>query len=337
MRSPWSVFLLSLLVGLSVVYAQERNRTDAQRDDLAGPVKSAASRVTYSGVKWQQPDGPTLVLPIWCRDCEYDSDGTKTKSGQVVDGSFRGEIVRLIRDANGNVTDRLAIDASTGQTARHEVIGPFGKTEQTIYLGGEVRWRHIFSYDPYGHMTEWLSLDSAGRQESRSVTNTDKEGNVLERSVWGKDDELDWLQTYDPETPVEHFTTYDQSGKVKLTWTVAYGKVASFWELGDSSSQFGDHFSEDVGDGNVDNYACHNNGECEPSRIHYEYLDAKKRNPQSAEWQDSEGNLRFAAYYNYAIDSFRNWTYREVWVWTPELRNRTLYETDFRNITYWTK
>jgi len=75
---------------------------------------------------------------------------------------------------------------------------------------------------------------------------------------------------------------------------------------GDSSSQFGDNFSEDVGDGNVDNYACHNNGECELPCVHSKYLDPKKRNPQSA-------------------------------VWTPELSNRALYETDFRNITSWTQ
>jgi hypothetical protein len=63
----------------------------------------------------------------------------------------------------------------------------------------------------------------------------------------------------------------------------------------------------------------------------------QKRNPISAEWRDSEGNLLFAAYYNYEMDSFRNWTYRQVWVWTPDLGDRALYETDFRGIAYWQK
>ncbi len=69
--------------------------------------------------------------------------------------------------------------------------------------------------------------------------------------------------------------------------------------------------------------------------VHYEYLDGDKHTPRSAEWRDSEGNLKVAAYFNYEVDSFHNWTYRQVWVWDPDLSERTLSEIDFRAITYW--
>jgi hypothetical protein len=132
---------------------------------------------------------------------------------------------------------------------------------------------------------------------------------------------LSWRQVFDPETQVEHFTTYDRSGSVKLTWIVAGGQLVSFWEPPDSPPQFGEGFAADTRNGTMKNYECHSHGDCDVSSVHYEYLDAEKRNPRSAEWRDSEGNLRFAAYFDYEIDSFRNWTYRKVWVWTRDLVN----------------
>jgi hypothetical protein len=339
MRSLRCVFALPLfLIAFATsALAQQQNLTDAQRDDLAGPVKSVSSSVMYPGVSWQQPGGPTLVAPISCRDCEYDPDGIKTKSGQVVDGNFLGEIIQLVRDANGHVTDRFVENASTDELVRHEVVGPFGKAEQTIYQAGELYWRQTYSYDKYGHVTDWLTFDSTGKQISRTLTSTDKDGTVKETSVWGKDGELDWMQTFDPQTQVEQFTTFDRFGATNLTWTVASGKLISFWERPHSPSQFGDNFTEDAGNDTFENYNCHNDGRCDLSRVHYVYLDPKRHDPQSAEWRDSQGNLCFAAYYDYKIDSFRNWTYRRVWVWTPALGERTLYETDSRAISYWKK
>lgn len=337
MRSLRCSLALSFLVVACVASAQVESKTDAQMDGLAGPVKSVSSAITRSGVKWQQPGGPTLVAPIWCKDCEYDPDGTKTKSGELVEGKFFGEGIRLIRDANGQVTDRFSYNASTGELQRHEVMGPFGRTEQKVYIGGKLHSRSTFSYDQYGHLSEWLSFDAAGRSEGRTFTVTDKEGIVTRRSVYGKNGELSDEQTFDPETEVDHFTTFDEFGKVKLTWTVAHGKLTSFWEPHDSPSQFGDNFTEPKGDGSFEIHSCHNDLSCDLSRVHYEYLDGDKHTPRSAEWRDSEGNLKLAAYFDYEMDLFRNWTYRQVWVWDPSLGERSLYETDFRAITYWPK
>lgn len=339
MRSLRSVLALSFFIAsVTCALAQHQTVTDAESADLAGPVKSVSVAQTETDVQWHQPGGPTLVLPVWCMECEFDPDGNQTKSGQIINGSFQGQIIRIVHDANGLATDRFVEDASTGEAVRHEVVGPFGKTEQALYEGGKVHWRQTFSYDQYGNMIDWLTFDSTGKQEARVRTNKEPDGTLKQKSVWGKDGQLSYQQTFDPETEVEHFTTFDHFGRVGLTWTVVAGRLASFWEAGeapDSPSQFGDNFTEDAGNDTSENYACHKDGRCDISRVHYEYFDQKRRNPLSAEWRDSEGNLRYAAYYEYEMDPFRNWTYRKVWVWSPALGERKLYETDSRTIVYW--
>ena len=335
MRSPRRSLTFPCLLVFSVLSAPAQSKTDAELDGLAGPVKSVSSAITQSGVKWQQPGGPAMVAPIWCKDCEYDADGAKMKSGQLVEGKFFGESIRLVRDADGHVTDRFSYSSSTGELQRHDVLGPFGKREQKTYIEGKLRYRSTFTYDQYGHLSEWLTFDAAGKSEGRAFTVTDKEGTLLRRSVYGKKGGLSYEQTFDPETEVEHFTTFDEFGKIKLTWTVIHGKLTSFWEPRDSASQFGDSFTEPAGEGNVDNYSCHSDLTCDISHVHYEYLHGDKHTPQSAEWRDSEGNLKLGAYFEYEVDALGNWIYRRVWVWNPDLGERTLYETDFRVITYW--
>jgi len=80
--------------------------------------------------------------------------------------------------------------------------------------------RQTFSYDQYGHLQDMISFDGAGNYEARMFTRSDKTGGIMERSVWGKNGELDWQQTYDPEIQVERLTSFDHLGKVILTWTV---------------------------------------------------------------------------------------------------------------------
>jgi len=334
MRSLRCSFTLSAVV-VALVASVGQSQTDAQMDGLAGPVKSVSSAITQSGVKWQQPGGPFLVAPIWCKDCEYDQDGSKTKSGQLVEGKFFGEVIRLVRDASGRLTDRFSYSASTDELRRHEVMGPFGRIEQKVYIERRLRSRSTFSYDRYGHLSGWLTFDASGKSEGGALTARDKEGTVTRRSIFGNNGELTYDQTFDPEAEVEQFTTFDELGKVKLTFTVVRGKLTSFWEPHDSPSQFGDNFTEPAGEGNFDNYACHSDLRCDVSHVHYQYLDGDRNTLRSAEWRDSEGKLKLAAYFEYEVDGFRNWTYRRVWVWNPDLGQRTLYETDFRAITYW--
>jgi len=329
-------FLLALVTFfvIPVSNAQVLHRTEAELDGLAGPVRSVSTTVARSSVRWRQPGGPELLVPVLCADCSYDPEGYKTKAGQIVDGAFAGEITRLVRDGNGQVIDRFVLFAANGQLTRHDIMGAFGPTDRTTYANGKPDWHQTYSYDQLGNMTEELSFDSSGKSQGRSQMSSEPDATLKERSVWGADGQLSYQQTFDPETHVEHFTTFDH-GKVKLTWTVVAGKLVSFWELPGPGRQFGDGFIEPADNDDKDNYECHADGKCDVSRVHYEYLDQKNRNPQSAEWRDAEGKLEYAVYYDYEIDSFRNWTSRRVWVWSRELGARKLYETDAREITYW--
>lgn len=106
---PLHLSLFLLLVLCALRFTQAQNKTDAQLDGLSGPVKSVSSTVIQTpNLKWQQAGGPTLVAPNWCRNCEYDPDGSKTQSGQMVDGKFFGETLRLVRNRDGQVTERYS-------------------------------------------------------------------------------------------------------------------------------------------------------------------------------------------------------------------------------------
>ncbi len=350
------VLSLALLLAASFVPAQnpprqgqpnqdrptpQPRRTDAENDGFLGAVMSVSTTIERSGLRWEQPSGPSLLFPVQCQDCSYDPDGTKTVNGQVADGKFFGQIVALQRDGSGRVTGSVVTNASTGEVQRQEVAGPFGKTEEYDYLDGKLNWLQTFLYDQYGHMIDALTVDSQGNQISHLQQRTTQDGELTDISVWGKNDELDWQQTADPETGMEHFTTYDESGAVKLTWTFKEGKVLSFWEQQEpdrnpQQQQFGEGFVEDSGQGNRDNFRCHPDGRCERSRVHYDYLDpAKKRNPTRVEWRDEAGKLLYAAYYEYEVDSAGNWTHRRIYVSPTEQGERALYEEDWRTIAYW--
>jgi hypothetical protein len=241
-----SLSLSLLFAGFSFcALAQEQNLTDAERTDLAGPVKSVSVRTaTATGVIWSQPDGPTLVFPIWCHECEFDPNGNRTKLGQIIDGGFQGETVHLFFDGAGHITERIAEDATTGETVRREITGPFGNTEESSYRDGSLQSRVLFTYDQYGHRIDWLTLDGGGNQQGRTVVHTDKDGNDTEQWGYGKEGELllHFRQTFDPKTKIEHFTSLDQSGSMKLTWTVTGGMLSSFWQLPGSPAEYGDGF-----------------------------------------------------------------------------------------------
>ena len=345
--------VLSLTVFLAATFAPaqsppkqdkptpEAPKTSVELDGLLGSVKTVSTTIKRSGLQWSQPSGPSLLFYVQCQDCSYDPDGVKTVNGQVADGKFYGQIIALQRDSSGRVTASVVMNAATGDVDRQEVIGPFGKTEEYDYLNGKLNWLQTYTYDQYGHMNDALTVDSLGNQISHQQTRRLPDGDVLDIAVWGKNDELDWQQSADPETGLERFTTYDESGNVKLAWTFKNGEVLSFFERqgpnqNPQQQQFGEGWVEDAGNGNRDNYRCSSDGRCERSRVHYDYLDpAKKRNPTSAEWRDQGGNLLYGAYYEYEVDSAGNWTHRRISVFPSDGGDRALYEEDWRTIAYW--
>jgi hypothetical protein len=276
-----------------------------------------------------------MVIPIFCRDCNYDRDGTRTLSGDVMDGKFFGSITALTRDGNGSVTERLVTGTPDTVLSQKQIMGPFGKTEETDYQDGKVFARQFLQYDQYGHLSDWLTLDANGKQTGHTVMKTSKDGVQLEKTTWVEDGRLSYRDTYDPSKDEENFTRYDESGNAVLTYRFAHNQVVSFWEASDKTPQFGQRFTNDMGNNTRESYECHPTGQCVRSSVHYEYAGPGKLNPTSAEWRDAAGSLKLGAYSEYEFDQFHNWTKRTVSVWSPELGEHTPYEVDTRTITYW--
>jgi hypothetical protein len=78
-------------------------------------------------------------------------------------------------------------------------------------------------------------------------------------------------------------------GKPKLMWTAVDGKPTSFSDRSEDPSPFGSGLTEKTGENDVDNYVFRKDGNFERCRIHFEYLDADKRNMRSGEWRDAQG------------------------------------------------
>ena len=146
---------------------------------------------------------------------------------------------------------------------------------------------------------------------------------------------LKWQQLFDPEKHIQSFTTFDDAGIVKLAWTRKDDKTTSFWESSDERNQFGDCLGEGEDKNGIRETHCLANGNREYAVIREQFMAPKSHDLKSAEWRDGDGKLLYAAYYDYEFDSHRNWTRRSIWVISPELPERTLYEEDTRIIVYW--
>ena len=326
-----------LMLPAFVATAQTAHKTQAQLDQLNGPVHSVSTQAVMSGIKWKEPSGPGLVTLVSCRDCEYDSEGNRIRSGQKLsDGTFYGENIEILRDDQGRVIQRNHISATSGEIFEREKDGPFGPVEE-LFSAGPIA-RNTKTYDRFGNVLEWLSFDASGQQVSRSITRTNSDGQWTEHASWGKNSQLQYRETYDPETDFQHFESLDDSGAVRVTFTISHNKVLSFWKASDETNQFGDSFTTNLGNGNFDMFSCQRVGTCDVTYVHYTYADSSSHQfPTTAEWRNDSGKLQYASWCEYEFDDQHNWTKRTVWILSPETPERTLYETDTRTMTYWTK
>jgi hypothetical protein len=321
---------------VTVAMAQNQRQTEAQSDGFHGQVKAVVTYVDTYGDEWQQPEGPALVYPVGFRDLEYDIDGNRIKLGEILpDGRFFGETVELVRSTDGQIVQRIATDADSGKVSRHDWLGPFGATKTDSFFEGKLLNRQLFTYDPLGHLSHRMILDGDGKHmEELAIKNAD-DGSMIEKGSWGNDGGSTWYEYFNAQTDSLSFGTFDDSGHIQLNLSSKHGKVVSFWSASDEPDQFGRTFTDQKDHGNFDRYSCRKGGACDVAHVHYEYADAARENPTSVEWRGSNGELLYAAYYEYEVDSRHNWVHRKVWVRSPNLPNRTPYETDSRSITYW--
>ena len=81
MRYLRRTLILSLLIGSATFLpAQEPNPTGAQRMDLAGRIKAVSTTASRTDVPWQQPAGPSLIVPTSVGN--VNSTPRETRPGQ---------------------------------------------------------------------------------------------------------------------------------------------------------------------------------------------------------------------------------------------------------------
>jgi hypothetical protein len=336
MRSSLSGVALAILFLTVPLSASEQKYTDARSDGLLGPIRSVSTREERAQIEWHQPDGPTVALPASCQECEYDLEGNRIKAGQIVDGEFRGDVVRFLRDNAGKVIEKIAANYK-GEMYRREVIGPYGITEQDLFENGKQISQSVWFYDANGHVSEYRNYDRDGVIAGSSFSTTDASGNFKEQWDSGPNGSfsLHFVETNDPKIDTFTFTNFNENGSTKVTFTTVGTKVISYWQEPSERQVFGSTFFMDPVGKTQESCSCHSDGSCDHV-ISY-FPDEARHHVSRTEWRDAAGVLKLSADYEYELDQFRNWTRRTVWVWSPELGNRKLYETDYRTLTYWIK
>lgn len=331
--------LLFLLFVVPLVYGQDAHKsalkTDAQQDGLSGPVRSVRmlSDWNYNARVF------TLVPVILCRVCDYDRQGDRTRFGLFTGDSgnrkFAGSDIAIIPDSAGQVAERIVTESGTGKLVSHDWFGPFGQTKSLLFTDGKPSGSKDLTYDSEGHMTELVGRDTDGKIVDQMTTTFNNQGQWIYRADFGRDGVLRWWETYDPASGTQHYQQFDESNAVATEWIVAHNQMLSYWSTTEIPG-INEGMRTEYSPGNdVYQFRCQKDGECQTFRIHYEYLNGDYNLPTAVERRDASGTLSDAAYVEYQVDEHRNWTTRRVWVVSPELPGRTLYEVDARAITYW--
>lgn len=336
MRTTAYFASLAILLGILPAIANEPKHTDAQIDGLAGPVRSVSAREERAKLEWHQPDGISVTWPISCRECEYDSEGNRIKNGQMVDGTFKGELIKLVRDSNGTVIEKILQNAD-GENYRRDLFGPFGITEQHSYEKGLEISSIYWFYDGNGRESRTKSFDRDGVLVSSSFVVFDASGNHKEQWDYGPNNSfsLYFIEDNNPKTDTFTFTNFQENGGVAVAFTTVGTKVLSYRQEISEKQPFGSTFFIDPVGKTEDAYGCNPDGSCD--HVVSYFTDETRRHIRRVEWHDPAGDLKLSADYEYELDQMGNWTKRMVWVWNAELGERKLYETDYQALSYWGK
>jgi hypothetical protein len=331
---PVSAALAILILAASLDGSQQK-RSDARDDGLLGPVRSISTRQETQQVDWGQKDAKIDVLVITCWDCEFDSEGNRITNGQTVNGEFRGLVVRISRDESGKVTERVEENYDS-ETVSRVLLGPHGITERVDYQNGKPHWRSTWSYDANGHQSEFRHYDENGELFESSAETSDASGNNKDQWDYGRNGSfsLHFMDTYDPKTDLWRFTNFNEDGSAKVTIVTQNSKLLSYWQQQTAEEKvFGSGFFLDRVGKEKQSFSCHPDGSCD--RMTSYFPDETSPHVSRVEWRDSAGVLRLSFDYEYQLDRFGNWTKRTVKVWSPELGEPKLCETDYRTLTYW--
>jgi len=329
--------VLAILLLATGISASEERTTDARRDGLIGPVRSVSVRQELQKVDWNQNDAKVGVIAVSCYECEYDREGSRIRSGGLLDldGKLRGNFVQIVRHEK-RVTERIE-ENDKGDVIRREVVGPYGITEQINYQEGEMISRSTWDYDQNGHVTEFFQYGQDGVVIGSSFATSDASGDIKEQWDYGPKGvfQLHFVQTFNPQTDISTFTSFNENGSAKVTFTTKGTRVLSYWQQTNEKNVFGSVFWRDRVGRALVTHNCNPDGTCD--EIASYFPDETTNRVSRAEWHDPAEILRLAFDYEYEFDSLGNWTKRTVWVWSPELGERKLAEVDFQTLTYWNK
>ena len=316
----------AVLLATGALGTADTRKTDARNDGFLGPVRSVTTR--------QEPlqiDVPVEKRLIWvsalaCSLCEYDRESNRTR--------WDAELTKLLKSEGGRVTDKT-FETPDGEITRHEVWGPFGITEQTGYANGKVVTHATWSYDVNGHLAEFHNYDQDGVEFENSYAVNGKVDHNREEWDYGRDGafQLHFIETFDPKTDYWTFANLNADGSV-LVSVKTLGTSALFYQQNTPEANvFGSGFYMDPADKKQVSYRCHPDSTCD--QITSDCRDEECRLPARVEWRDTNGNSKLLIEYDYELDSYGNWTKRVAWVSGGGLPERTLAETDYRELRYW--
>lgn len=315
-------------------WASDEKKTDAQRDGLAGPVRTVSTQEGKTEFSLDQRDWPVLVGIGGCGECDYDRWGTQIRNGQMAEGQFRGERYQITRDERGNIIEQVRVGAD-GDIVGRTRYGSFGIVEQNEYAGGIRGFHSEWSYDSNGHLLKLVQYDRDDKIQTLTLRLTDDSGNIKEEWCYRGKEELSYhtLDAYDPKTDGWTWTSYAEDGSIKVAIETQNGKVHFYRQNVNDPNVFGQHFFLDRIGNTQHTFRGHADGTYDD--ITTIFPNERLHNPERLEWRDGAGTLRLKADYEYELDAQGNWTTRRTWVWTPDLAEKQLYKVDQRRLTYW--
>jgi hypothetical protein len=311
---------------IAVALNADTRKADSRLDGFVGPVRSVTTRQELAKVDVPAEGRPIWVSPAICPLCEYDRMGNRTRMG--------AEITRLVKNENDNVLEKT-FETPEGDVTRHELWGPFGILEQISYGKGKLISHSIWSYDANGHLAEFHGYDQDGVQIASSHAVNGKLDHNREVWDYGKDGvfQLHFVETNEPKTEYWTFANLNEDGSVKASVKTLGNSVLFYQQDMTEANVFGSGFYMDPENKKQVSYRCHPDSTCD--QIASDCQDEECRLVTHVEWRDATGTSKLLIEYEYELDSWGNWTKRVAWVSGAGLPERTLAETDYRELQYW--
>src|SRR6266849_5529850 len=242
--------LTAILLLATGVDAFGQKTSDARNDGLFGPVRSVSAKQELQQLDWGQKDAKIGIIGLSCNECEYDVHGNRVNPG-----------TRIVYDYDGKISERIQENAD-GEVTSRDVMGPYGITEGISYENGKAVTRSVKRYDANGHMAESYLYDAAGIVTASTFCTSDIGGHNRETRDYGEKGVFQdqYTETYDPKSDIWTFTTFDESGAVKVALVTKNSDVVSYWQRGSESPTYGSNFFMDRDGRTQKSFSCNPDG-----------------------------------------------------------------------------